>query len=145
MARLLRGGRPPSEPILVPPVAVVQRQSSDLLAVADPHLAAALRYVREHVDQPLTVEKVARQVPLSRRVLERRFREHLGRTVLSEIHRAKIERIKQLLIATDQTTEEIAEHCGFAQLSHMAAFFRKKTGFAPGAFRKQFRHKASGS
>lgn len=135
MAGML-AGRPVSlEPVLIPPVGVVQRQSSNLLAVPDPQVATVLRYIREHAHEPLSVARLVPLVSLSRRVLERRFRACMGYTILAEIHRVKMERIRELLGHTDQTLEQIAAACGFAQVSHMSALFRKKTGQSPGACR----------
>jgi LacI family transcriptional regulator len=109
-----------------------------MFAVSDPYVGAALRFIRDHIDQPFSVQDAIKEVPLSRRALERRFRKRMGRSILDEIHRIKIERIRELLVATNHTIEEISVACGFTQLSHMAALFRKKTGLAPGAYRNQF-------
>jgi LacI family transcriptional regulator len=138
LVRLMRGKKAPPGPILVPPVRVVQRRSSDMLALSDPEVGSVLRFIRDHIDQPFSVEDAIRQVPLSRRALERRFRRSAGCSILDEVHRIKIERMRELLITTNQTIEEISVACGFVQLSHMAKLFRKKTGLPPGTFRKQF-------
>jgi LacI family transcriptional regulator len=139
MAGMLRGQPAPLSPVLIPPVGVVQRQSSDLLAVPDPQVAAVLRHIRDHACEPLSVARLVPLVSLSRRVLERRFRACMGYSMLTEIHRMKLERIRERLGHTEQTLEQIAAACGFAQVSHMSALFRKKTGQAPGAFRALMR------
>src|SRR4029077_18917384 len=77
--RLLAGARPPRRPLLLPPVRLVARQSSDVVALDDADVAAALRVIRAHAHVPLRVADVLREVPVSRRALERRFRKALHR------------------------------------------------------------------
>src|SRR5947207_2945535 len=81
---LLDGAPRPATPITIAPSGVVTRQSTDVTAVSDPDVLAALNFIREHADQPLRVEDVLEQVPLGRRTLERRFRVAMGRSILSE-------------------------------------------------------------
>ncbi|MCC7464442.1 MAG: hypothetical protein IT480_18510, partial [Gammaproteobacteria bacterium] len=77
-------GRAPVMPRLTPPQEVVARLSTDMLAVEDPKVVAALRYLRDHAHQGLGVEGVARASGLSRSVLQRRFRLLLRRSVHDE-------------------------------------------------------------
>jgi LacI family transcriptional regulator len=73
------------------------RQSTETLAIRDADLAAALAFIRSHAAEPIDVGDVLRAVPVSRRLLERRFQHVLGRTPGKEIRRVRIERVKQLL------------------------------------------------
>jgi LacI family transcriptional regulator len=143
MVKVLRGEGAPSEPILIAPLGVVQRESTDVFAGNDPHVATVARHIRDHAEQPLQVRDLLHLVPVSRRVLERRFRKHLSRSILEEIHRAKLNRIKHLLTDTDHTIDEISFLCGFPNSSHMTALFRQKTGQTPSEYRRQFRDKQS--
>ena len=95
-----------------------------------------MNFIREHADQPLRVEDVLEQVPLGRRTLERRFRVAMGRSILSEIRRAHVERAKQLLSATELSMTAIADACGFSNCSRLGITFRQLTGFAPGEYRR---------
>ena len=72
--RLMAGGR--AEPLnqVVPPLGITTRQSTDVLAIDDPDVAAAVRYIREHACRGAGVEDVLEHVPVSRSILERRFR-----------------------------------------------------------------------
>src|SRR5581483_3121436 len=91
--RLLTGESlaPEERVVLVPPLGVVKRQSTSTLAISDPNLAAAVRYVREHACDPCTVGDVLREVPVGRRWLERQFTVQLGRSPHDEIARVRIE------------------------------------------------------
>ena len=132
---LLAGARAPAAPVMIAPNGVVTRQSTDVSAITDEDVTAALRFIREHADQPVRVEDVLEAVPLGRRTLERRFRSAMGRSILSEIRRAHVERAKQLLMATQLAMPAIADACGFGNASRLGITFRQLTGVTPSEFR----------
>ncbi|HXX92387.1 MAG TPA: DNA-binding transcriptional regulator [Planctomycetota bacterium] len=137
--RLMKGGRPPREPSLVAPLGVSTRQSTDILAIADPYVARALHFIRRNALEGIHVRSVLGEVPLSRRALEHRFRKLLGRTPKAEIQRLRIERVKMLLTSTDLPIRRISDQLGFHQPSYLSALFRKATGQSPAAFRRTSR------
>jgi LacI family transcriptional regulator len=139
LMRILKGKPVSSKAKLIEPLGVVARQSSNACAVEDRHVATVMRFIHEHFDAPISVRDLVRLVPLSRRVLERRFRQCLNRSILAEIHRLKLERIQRLLATSDNTIDEIATICGFSQATHMTTLFRQKTGTTPRDYRNQFR------
>jgi len=130
---------PPTEPVYNPPRGVVTRRSTEVLAMDDRQIAHTIRYIRENACNGISVEDVLDQVPLSRSVLERRFKSLLGRTPKSEIMRVQLERARQLLTETDMPLSTIAEKTGFSQSKYFCEVFRKKVGVTPGKFRKQDR------
>ena len=67
-------GRARGSALLLPSPGVVTRRSSDVLAIDDEDVAAAVRFIREHAHEPIRVADVLGEVPVSRRSLERRFR-----------------------------------------------------------------------
>jgi LacI family transcriptional regulator len=137
--RWLRGSRPPKKVVVLPPVGVVVRQSSDLMAVPDPQVSAALRFIREQADRPLRVQDVLREVPMARRALERRFRKLLQRSISEEIRRVHLERSRQLLSQTDLPLSAVATQSGFTDGRQLSVVFRRETGLTPSAFRRRFR------
>ena len=84
LERLMSGERPQPVELLVEPLGVVTRQSTDILAVDDPLTAAALRHIRERACDGLKVPQLLRHVAISRPVLERRFRKYLDRSPQAE-------------------------------------------------------------
>lgn len=142
--RLLAGDPPPREPILVPPLGVVARHSSDVLALRDPDVAAAVRFIRDHAHQPLTVTDVLRAVPVSRRSLERRFRQLLHRGLGEEIRRVHLERARDLLATTALSVAEVAEQAGFSSIQQLSRVFHQETGLTPTGYRRQTRNPAGG-
>jgi LacI family transcriptional regulator len=137
--QLMQGADPPSTPLLLSPHGVVARKSTDALAVDDRSVAQALRYIREHGCEAIEVDDVVERVPLSRSVLQRRFRTLLGRSVHDEIVRVRLARARELLQQTDLPLAEIAERAGFRHQEYMGAVFRRRLRQTPGALRRQAR------
>lgn len=121
---------------LIEPTRLVARQSSDILAVDDPLVAEALRFVRDRSDRNLTVSAVLRHVGLSRRALDHRFVRILGRTVHGEIMRVRVGHVAELLASTDWTLHHIAERLNFSHSEYMSVVFKKYTGKSPGQYRR---------
>jgi LacI family transcriptional regulator len=134
--RMMDGNDPPKEPVLIAPHGVVSRQSTDVLAIDDPSVVRALRYIRTHAHHGIVVEDILREVPVSRRSLEIQFRSYLGRSPAEEIRRVRLERGKQLLGRRELSITEIAMACGFSNATRFGVAFRKSFGTTPRAFRK---------
>ena len=134
----LMSGEPAPAPILIPPLRINVRQSSDIVAVEDEDTAAALLYIRQHATDGISVEDILEQVPVSRASLDQRMKQAIGRTAKAEIIRVQLERVKQMLVETDLTLDQIARHTGFRHPQYMAEFFKKKVGKTPGAYRSDF-------
>ena len=137
--RLLHRGETSKHPLLLPPTGVATRQSSDILAIQDPDVAAAVRVIRDRAHEPLRTRDVLDVVPVSRRSLERRFRKALGRGIGQEIRRCHVERARTLLATTDLSMPEIAHLCGFGEAKHLSVVFRRETGSPPTAYRRAAR------
>lgn len=135
--RMMSGRPAPKRPILFKPTGVVTRQSSDIVAVKDTDVSAAVRFIRDNVHRPLDVSEILEEVPISRRSLERRFKRALGRTPLMEIRRVHLERAKDLLARTDLTLQEIAERSGFMNAANFSKIFKKAVEITPIAYRRQ--------
>jgi len=88
---------------------------------------------------PLTIEEIIKNIPISRRVFEAKFKKEVGRTPFQEILRLKINRIKELLINTDMSLLEISERAGIEHQSYMGFIFKKEMGISPRLYRKQHR------
>lgn len=136
---LLAGKRPPTAPVLVSPIGVVSRQSTDTLAVGDADVAMALRIIREEACDGLRAESVVRRVNISRTSLENRFRALLGRSVHQEIVRVRMEEAKHLLRVTDLPMPDITSRSGFRYPSQVSHLFRKHVGLSPREYRFRMR------
>jgi LacI family transcriptional regulator len=116
---------------------VVTRRSSDVIAQDDRLIANALRFIRDHFGQGITVSDVASEVRVSRRTLERHFSEAMERPILSEIARCRIERAKQLLVETDLPCHRIATSVGFSSLKTFNRTFARREAVTPQRFRQR--------
>ena len=135
--RMMNGEPPPPGPVLIRPVGVNTRQSTDVLAIDDADINAAVSFIRRHACAGIGVDNVLRVVPLSRSVLQRRFRRVLGQTVNDAIIQQRLKRAQELLRETELPLQEVAELAGFQHAQYLGAVFRKRLGTTPARFRKQ--------
>ena len=134
---MMQGIAPPSQPILLEPIGVVTRQSTDILAIGDPDVALAVGFIQEHASTDLRVDDVVDHVLLSCSALQRRFRACLGRSVYGEIMRVRMKRACELLSETDMPIGIVARKAGFRHQAYMGAVFQERLGKTPGQYRKQ--------
>jgi LacI family transcriptional regulator len=144
LERMMDGGRPPERPVLIPPLEIVTRRSSDVLAMTDRQLAVGARFMREHVFETITTNDMARAAGMSRRVFERRFLAQVGRSPKTEVLRLRLERVKDLLSDTDWNLAQIAERTGFKYSEYLHTVFSQKLGMTPGAFRRKRKLESAG-
>jgi LacI family transcriptional regulator len=138
--RMMDGETLAEEKYSVKPLGVRQRVSTDILTVDDPHVARAVAFIRAHAHEHISVDDILHVVPLSRRVLEARFKRALDRTPHQEILRLRTNRVRELLTATDMTLAEIAEALGIEHPEYVSVFFKKETGMTPVEYRAQVRN-----
>jgi len=142
--RLMAGEPPPEEDVLMTPEGIVDRQSTDVVAVDDAHVAAAARYVREHVDKPFGVNELLHQVSISRRQFENLFQRYLRCTPHEYICRARVDRAKQLLAAPNRMQiKAIAAACGFPNTRRFRLVFMRLTGRTPTDYRRLYQNQSS--
>jgi LacI family transcriptional regulator len=123
--------------VVVSPIDVAARRSSDALALDDALVRQAIVWIREHADQRLTVPMVARAVGGGRQRLERRFRRALDRTIQDEIRRAHVEAAKRWLATTGASMSEVAKRSGFTNASLLSVAFQRELGMPPGTYRRR--------
>jgi len=124
------------KPKLIPPLRVISRHSTDILAVADDDLAEILRFIRARANEGVRVSDIIETFPISRRSLEIRFRELLNRTPAEEIRRVRLESARTLVIETDLSIASIAHRCGFSNGASVSHAFRKYFDMTPGELRR---------
>jgi LacI family transcriptional regulator len=142
MDQLVRGVPVRPGPIRVPPDGVIQRRSTETLAIDDVQMATLAQFVHASLHLPFGVERLLEQTSLPRRQLERRFRQTLGCSPYEFINRQRIERAKQLLAARcKRTLSAIAAACGFRELRRFRKVFSRLTGVTPAEFRRASQQK----
>lgn len=136
--RLMDGEKPPREPILVAPAGVVTRRSTETLAVADPDVALAAKFIREHFREPITVADVAAHALLSRRRLQDKFLAAVGHGMSDEITRQRLEFSKHLLTQTNHKIAAISTMAGFGSVHRMSKVFRRVLHDTPQTYRRKY-------
>jgi LacI family transcriptional regulator len=133
----LMAGAPTVGDVRIPPESVVTRHSTDVLAVTDPQVAKAVRFIRDRLAERIRVPDVARASGLNRRTLEKRFAAILGHSPGEEIRRARVEAARRMLLATDLSIDDIAEECGFSGRRWLSSVFVSVTGLTPARYRRE--------
>jgi len=121
---------------VLPPVRVVVRASTDLVAMEDSIVASAMALIRQHAAERMSIEEIADMLPISRRGFTDRFKNALGRSPRDELFRIRVEMAKERLMTTSQTVSWVASECGFSDAESMSAHFKKWVGVTPSAYRK---------
>jgi LacI family transcriptional regulator len=134
--RLMAGRKPPKDILRVPPKGLVTRRSTDILAVENLQVARALRFIRDrYASALLSVNDVVAATSISRRPLEKAFRQELKRSINEEIVRVRMNKVKDLLANSDMKIVDIAAVCGFSRPNHLFRTFRHLHGKSPKAYR----------
>ncbi len=102
----------------------------------DPMIQEAIRYIAEHYQEELSLEKIADWVELSSFHFARVFKKNTNITPHEYLLNVRIQNAKKLLYASDQSVEEIAKSCGFNSTSHFIRVFKKYTNITPKQFRQ---------
>ncbi len=123
----------------IPPLRVVTRRSTDTILSQNPLVGRALQFIREHADEGIEVEDVLMDLGCSRSTLEKRMKQELGYTAHTAITRARVEKVKKMLLSTEASTQQIAVHCGFEHQARLFETFKRVTGMTPAAYRRSMR------
>ena len=125
------------EDIVIRPVAVVGRGSTGIMATKDPTVAAALRFIYENRSRKILVSDVIKQVPVSRRLLEQRFKEATGASIYTVISNLRMDYFAQQLISSDETISEIAARMDEPDTKSISRRFLALKGCTPSEYRKR--------
>ncbi|QEG22464.1 DNA-binding transcriptional regulator [Mariniblastus fucicola] len=134
---IMSGEVVPAAGTLLPPIGIATRKSSDTLAVEDPVVAIAGRYILANACNGIQVSDVVAQTDLTRRVLERRFKSSMDITPHEFIVETRLSHAERLLRETNLTLDKVAHRCGIEYAEYLNALFRKHRGMTPGEYRRQ--------
>lgn len=137
--RLMDKKNTPSEPLYLPPVGLVVRESTDFLVVEDELVSAALSFIAMNCHGRIGQDDVARALSVETRTLQNRFRKVLDQPVAATIRKVRLERAKRELVQTDRSLKIIARDAGFGSPMRMYELFKRELGVTPTEFRKQRR------
>ncbi|WP_231741974.1 XylR family transcriptional regulator [Stieleria varia] len=133
--QLMRDETISNEHVLIAPLGVAERPSTEVLAIDDPDVVASIQLIRSEACNGLNVSDILKAVPIARSSLERRFRKFLGRSPQAEIRRVQIKRASQLLRETDLNVTQISTLAGFKHAEYFSVVFKRECGVTPGRYR----------
>lgn len=136
--QMISGREQTSQELCYYPLGIATRQSTTILAVDDAEVARAVQFVRSNARKAITVSDVVSGAAISRRALQLRFRQALGRTLQEEIAKTRIEQIAQGLTHSNRTIRQIAQDLGYPDDTHFARLFKRHMGMSPREYRRRF-------
>ncbi|MCX7429314.1 MAG: substrate-binding domain-containing protein [Planctomycetia bacterium] len=144
--RLIAGRHDPESMIPIAPDGVVARRSTDTLAVDDPHVTVAVRFMHDHLGEAFGIDQLIEHVPVSRRRLEMQFHRLLQCSPHEYLCRLRVQRAKQLLAGPEHVKmQKIAAACGFPTAQQMRLVFSRLTGMTPQEFCRTLHRRAAGT
>ena len=127
----------PAKPIIVPPLEIETRQSTDHIAVNDELITHALHIIRNRYTFKIDINTVLDELEVSRALFFRRFKAALGRSPLDELTRCRIDHAKRLLASSSLGLDKIASKSGFTDSQHLCVSFKRNLKITPIEYRKQ--------
>lgn len=98
----------------------------------------SIRWVLEHLHEPLTLEMVSRHSNMSTRTLSRRFLAVTGTSVMNWVTMQRVARARELLETTRLGVDDIAHQCGFGSAQSLRLHFTSMTRTSPARYRRTF-------
>lgn len=129
--------------IIIEPVRIELRQSTEKYNFTDKYIIQVIKYIDNNFTSDLSITELIEIVPLSRRNLEKKFKEATGCSVYQYILDKKVEYISNKLLSTDKSLLDIAIEVGFNDERNAYRIFKKKTNYTPMSFRAKFTQKDS--
>jgi LacI family transcriptional regulator len=116
---------------------ILETQAMNTPAVSDSLVAKAIDFIKNNANKQIQVSDVVNHVSVSRRELERRFKKSSNRSIHREIKLTKVQLISKILLGTSDNISVIAAKLGFADVAHIARYFKDIEGISPLKYRRK--------
>ena len=103
---------------------------------ASPLVIKAINYLNANYVEPVTLDDLAATLYSTKQTLNYHFKQDLGITPMNYLLRLRITKVKELLVTSDKSIEEIADLCGFSSGNYLTLIFKQKEGISPSSYRK---------
>lgn len=137
--KIIKGVEVDTKTIVIEPVGVQERQSTDIVAFDDRIVSDVLSFIKNNAQRPLQVVDILNEFNISRRSLYTKFNNSVGTGIYEQIRKIRVEKICKMLVETNKSVKEIAFEFGFHSVDHIARFFRKERGITPTQYRSKYR------
>jgi LacI family transcriptional regulator len=127
--------------INIDPIRIELRQSTEKYNISDIYVKKVIEYIYENIRLNISVDDLTAIVPLSRRNLEKKFKEATGKSIYQSLLDKKVDLISVELLTTDKDLWDIAIETGFNDVRNVYRIFKKNTGHTPISFRNKYRQK----
>ena len=124
---------------LIPPAMLEERESTRNCFCGDKLVAAAVMNIKQKASSGLSCKDIIKDLPISRRRLEERFKAARGRTLLEEVQEERLREAERLLLRTNGKIEEIWRNAGFGSPQRFFFLFKKRHGMTPAAWREKLK------
>ena len=123
--------------IYIKPISVISNASSDIFATKDKYILQVLDFIKHNINRSINVKDILSQVPLSRRLLEMRFKEATGTSVYHYIIECRIDHFASLLETTNLAICDIIAQLGINNYGSFSQLFKAKKGCTPHCYRNR--------
>ena len=136
-SRMVEDPSCPGKDVVIQPIAVIGRGSTGIMATKDPVVAEAMRYIYQNRARKIQVADVIKQVPVSRRLLEQRFKDATGTSIYTVISNLRMDYFAQQLVSSSDTVSEIAARMDEPDTKSISRRFQALKGCTPTEYRKR--------
>lgn len=136
LEKMMEGDKEGPELVKIPPIGVMERDSTDVLAGAEGLLPRVMEYLSSHLREGASIPAMAKAMHVSHSRLSHCFHDQLKSTPTGELRKLRIKKAKKLMRSTDCSLDFVAIESGFCHSSHLVNAFRREEGITPAAWRQ---------
>ena len=121
--------------VIVSPSSIINRQSTDIYSTEDPYTRTAISFIHDNICRNINASDVIAEVPVSRRLLESKFRKVTNTSIYQYIKKMRIEKFAEMLISSDEPISAIANRLDYPEHKNISRIFKSVKGCTPEEFR----------
>lgn len=136
--RMIETGNNEPFNIVVNPIRIETRRSTERYVILNSHINTVVKYIEKHFTENICISDLVNLVPISRRILEIKFKQEMGTPIYQFILKCRIEEVASLLVSSDKTLFDIVLQSGFSDYKNISRVFKKFKHCTPNEYRQQF-------
>lgn len=122
--------------VVIQPRGIINRMSTNIYATDDPAILKAMEFIHQNLKSQLSVKDVLKQLPLSRRLFEIRFKKITGKSVYNYMATRRMELFALMLQESDKPIADLAAEIGMNNYGNLARQFKAVKGCTPSEYRE---------